>query len=114
MWIKCVTNVTDVQALMIYKQGSAHLEGIWAMLVEKTVADRRSGELRTGTGRNQKPLRDLLVVSGLSCSGKTTFMTQLAAGQLPKEIQKLLPPGVEAWPQGDPLALSNLINAGWM
>lgn len=48
-----------------------------------------------------KPISQLLVISGFAGAGKTTFMTQLAARQLPQEILDSLPAGADSWPQSE-------------
>jgi hypothetical protein len=42
-------------------------------------------------------IEHVLVVAGLSGSGKSTFVTQLAAGKLSRDIASRLPTGVETW-----------------
>ena len=42
---------------------------------------------------------EVLVVAGLSGSGKTTFLRQLQAKELPSDIAALLPQQCETWPQ---------------
>lgn len=46
-----------------------------------------------------RSLPQALVVSGARGSGKSTFLTQLAAASLPGEIAKALPAGAGGWPQ---------------
>lgn len=43
----------------------------------------------------------LVIVEGMSGAGKSTFIRQLASGQLPADIQALLPPGADGFEQLD-------------
>lgn len=43
-------------------------------------------------------VRKVMAVTGPSGAGKTTFISQLAAGALPAEIRSRLPVGIEDWP----------------
>ncbi|MGH6804881.1 MAG: hypothetical protein ACREC3_16195 [Methyloceanibacter sp.] len=45
-----------------------------------------------------RDIRHLLVVAGLSGSGKTTFLSALASHQLPAELIGRLPFGAASWP----------------
>jgi energy-coupling factor transporter ATP-binding protein EcfA2 len=56
----------------------------------------------------------LLIVSGPTGSGKSTFLQQLAGGRLPSDLTRALPPGAPSWPQtngavlmGSPLRLEH-------
>jgi 2-polyprenyl-3-methyl-5-hydroxy-6-metoxy-1,4-benzoquinol methylase len=47
----------------------------------------------------RRKIRHLLVVSGPTSAGKSTFLRQLEDGSLPAEIRALLPRDCEKWPQ---------------
>jgi hypothetical protein len=49
--------------------------------------------------KEPQSLEHVLVVAGFSGAGKSTFMDQLAAGQLSPQISELLPGGSREWPQ---------------
>ena len=52
----------------------------------------------TSEAQASKPIGHLLVIAGFSGAGKTTFMEQLAAGQLSRDIDWLVDEA-KAWPQ---------------
>lgn len=57
----------------------------------------RQPRLRLAPGKTR--IGHLLVVSGPSASGKSSFLKQLGTGGLPPDIVAALPPGASDWPQ---------------
>jgi 2-polyprenyl-3-methyl-5-hydroxy-6-metoxy-1,4-benzoquinol methylase len=47
----------------------------------------------------RRRIRHLIVVTGPTAAGKTTFLRQLKEGALPTDLRAWLPPGCEEWPQ---------------
>ncbi len=54
----------------------------------------------------RRRIRKLLVVSGPTAAGKTTFLARLRAGTLPAETRAALPRDCEKWPQIDAAGLA--------
>jgi excinuclease UvrABC ATPase subunit len=46
---------------------------------------------------SSRPMDHLVLVAGLSSSGKSSFMQQIASGALPPDIAARLPPQIEHW-----------------
>jgi hypothetical protein len=61
--------------------------------------DTARGGTRRGEQRARLSIGRLLLVSGPSTAGKTSFIRQLATGTLPRDVRGLLPLGAEHWAQ---------------